>query len=85
MHNFDQKRIYPFLKKKNYITYIIDLKKGIYPTQGNSDDLHTLTAISALQGYVITLLATSKGTSPLCVSVCVLVKERLVQMCVCVC
>ncbi|XP_063678582.1 uncharacterized protein LOC134814412 isoform X4 [Bolinopsis microptera] len=30
--------------------------------QGNSDDLHTLTAISALQGYVITCMSTSKGS-----------------------
>ncbi|KAL5252247.1 hypothetical protein ACHWQZ_G015137 [Mnemiopsis leidyi] len=30
--------------------------------QGNSDDLHTLTAISALQGYVITSMSTSKGS-----------------------
>ena len=30
--------------------------------QGNSDDLHTLTAVSALQGYVVTEMSTSKGS-----------------------
>jgi E3 ubiquitin-protein ligase HERC1 len=30
--------------------------------QGNADDLHTLSVISALQGFVITALATSGGS-----------------------
>ena len=55
----------------NNCTFIISRHGTVYACgegsygrlgQGNSDDLHTLTAISALQGYVVTSMSTSKGS-----------------------